>query len=61
MHYRYNNPDLLTIVSTEYYAGQLLDIDEAVGSRIIEKSGGNSFNIAKSRDRNYRLKGGTVL
>ena len=61
VNYRYNNPDLLTIVSTEYYAGQLLDIDEAVGSRIIEKSGGNSFNIAKSRDRNYRLKGVTVL
>ena len=61
VNYRYNNPDLLTIVSTEYYAGQLIDIDEAVGSRIIEKSGGNSFNIAKSRDRNYRLKGVTVL
>lgn len=61
INYRYNNPALLTIVSSEYYAGQLLDIDEAVGSRIIEMAGGNSFNIAKSRDRNYRLKGVTVL
>ena len=61
VNYRYNNPDLLTIVSTEYYAGQLIDIDEAVGSRIIEKSGGNSFNIARDRSRNYRLKGVTVI
>lgn len=61
VNYRYNNPDLLTIVSSEYYAGQLLDIDEAVGSRIIEKSGGNSFNIARDRSRNYRLKGVTVI
>lgn len=61
VNYRYNNPGLLTIVSSEYYAGQLLDIDEAVGSRIIEMAGGNSFNIAKERSRNYRLKGVTVL
>ena len=61
VNYRYNNPALLTIVSSEYYAGQLLDIDEAVGSRIIEMAGGNSFNIAKERSRNYRLKGVTVL
>ena len=61
VNYRYNNPDLLTIVSSEYYAGQLLDIDEAVGSRIIEKSAGNSFNISRDRSRNYRLKGVTVL
>jgi DNA replication protein DnaC len=61
INYRYNNPGLLTIVSSEYYAAQLLDIDEAVGSRIIEMAGGNSFNIAKERSRNYRLKGVTVL
>ena len=61
VNYRYNNPGLLTIVSSEYYAGQLLDIDEAVGSRIIEMAGSNSFNIAKERSRNYRLKGVTVL
>ena len=61
INYRYNNPALLTIVSSEYYAGQLLDIDEAVGSRIIEMAGVNSFNITKERSRNYRLKGVTVL
>lgn len=61
INYRYNNPALLTIVSSEYYAGQLLDIDEAVGSRIVEMAGANSFNIARSRERNYRLKGVTML
>lgn len=60
-NYRYNNPGLLTIVSSEYYAGQLLDIDEALGGRIIEMAGANSYNVAKDRSRNYRLKGVTVL
>ena len=59
--YRYNDPALLTIVSSEYYAGQLLDIDEAVGSRIIETAGANIVNIGRDRSRNYRLKGVTVL
>lgn len=57
VNYRYNNPALLTIFSSEYHAGQLLDIDEAVGSRIIELAGANSFNIARDRGRNYRLRG----
>lgn len=61
INYRYNNPGLLTIISSEYYTGQLLDTDEAVGSRIIEMAGGNSFNIGRDRSRNYRLKGVTVL
>lgn len=60
-NYRYNNPALLTIVSSEYYAGQLMDIDEALGGRIIEMAGANSYNVAKERSRNYRLKGVTVL
>lgn len=60
-NYRYNNPALLTIVSSEYFAGQLLDIDEALGGRIIEMAGANSYNVAKERSRNYRLKGVTVL
>lgn len=61
VNYRYNNPALLTIVSSEYYSAQLLDIDEAVGSRIVELAGANSFDIARDRGRNYRLRGGTVL
>lgn len=61
INYRYNNPALLTIISSEYHTGQLLDIDEAVGSRIVEMAGANGINIARDRGRNYRLRGGTVL
>lgn len=61
LNHRSMNPDLLTIVSSEYYVGQLVDLNEALGSRIVEMAGGNSFNIAKERSRNYRLKGVTVL
>lgn len=61
INYRYNNPALLTIISSEYHTGQLLDIDEAVGSRITEMTGSNGLNIARDRGRNYRLRGSVTL
>lgn len=61
INYRYNNPALLTIFSSEYHTTELLEIDEAVGSRIVEMAGANGFNIARDRGRNYRLRGGVVL
>lgn len=56
LNYRYCNPDLLTIISTEMSEGELFDVDEATGGRIFEKSGSNGFSIAKDRSRNYRTK-----
>lgn len=56
LNYRYCNPDLLTIISTEWSEDELVDIDEATGGRIFEKSGANGFSIAKDRSRNYRTK-----
>lgn len=54
LNYRYMNPALLTIISSELSEDELLDIDEATGGRIFERS--KAFSIAKSRDRNYRIR-----
>lgn len=51
---RYNNPGLLTIVSSEWSEDELLDIDEATGGRIFERA--RSFSIAPDRARNYRTR-----
>lgn len=56
LNYRYCNPDLLTIISTELSGDELLDIDEATGGRILEKAGANGFSMDKDRSRNYRLR-----
>lgn len=59
LNYRYNNPDLITIISTERTLIELCAIDEAVGGRIAEmsKAGGYCMNIKREQARNYRLKG----
>jgi DNA replication protein DnaC len=59
INYRYNNPELLTIISSELSEDELLDIDEAIGGRIYERA--KSFTIGKSRDRNYRIKKAVTL
>lgn len=53
-NYRYNNPELLTIISSECTADDLLLIDEAVGGRIFERA--QVFNLAPDPKRNYRLR-----
>jgi DNA replication protein DnaC len=59
INYRYNNPSLLTIISSELTEDELLDIDEAIGGRIYERA--KTFTIAKNRDRNYRIKRAVTL
>ena len=59
LNFRYNNPELLTIISSELSEDDLLDIDEAVGGRIYERA--KAFTIGKSRDRNYRIKKAVTL
>ena len=59
LNYRYNNPELMTIISSERTLSEIADIDEAIGGRIAEKSKANGFciNIKRDRARNWRLKG----
>lgn len=51
---RYNDSSKLTIISTERSMEDLLDIDEAVGSRIYERSKG--FRLDFSDKPNWRLR-----
>ena len=59
INFRYNNPELLTIISSELTEDELIDIDEAIGGRIYERA--KAFTIGKSRDRNYRIKKAVTL
>ena len=56
INYRYNNPDTITIISSELQMKDLLAIDEAVGSRIYERSKGYQINISPDIKKNYRLR-----
>jgi DNA replication protein DnaC len=56
LNYRYNDPSLLTIISSECTINDILDIDEAVGGRIFERAK-TAFSLKPDRSRNYRLKG----
>lgn len=55
LNYRYNDPALLTIISSECTINDILDIDEAVGGRIFERAK-RSFSINGDRKKNYRLR-----
>lgn len=51
---RYNDTRKLTIISTERSMDELLDIDEALGSRIYERSKG--YRLDFSQKSNWRLQ-----
>ena len=55
LNYRYNN--LVTIISSERFIAEIELIDEAVGSRIVERCKGNCINIKREKMRNYRTQG----
>lgn len=55
INYRYTN-NLKTIITSERMLDDLLDIDEATFSRMVEKCNGFMINEAKDRKKNYRLK-----
>ena len=54
---RYNQPSKRTIISSEYSLEEILQRDEAVGSRIIERSRGY---VLQTGDVNLRLAGATA-
>ena len=56
INHRYLDLKKVTIISCEYESNQLLDIDEATGSRIIEKCKAFLVNVTRNRDKNYRLR-----
>lgn len=56
INYRYTN-DLKTIITSEKSLQELIAIDEATFSRVVEKSNGYLVTIAKDMTKNQRLKG----
>jgi DNA replication protein DnaC len=56
INHRYLDNTKITIVSCEYDSNQLLDIDEATASRVIEKSKAYKIDVTRSKDKNYRLR-----
>ena len=59
INYRYQNPSLITIISSELSVDDLIDIDEATGGRIFERS--KAICVAKDRSRNYRIRNAVTL
>lgn len=59
INYRYINPGLTTIISSERTLSELLEIDEATAGRIAEctKLGGYCINLKKDASRNWRMRG----
>ena len=58
LNYRYCNPRLVTIISCELSVMDMIDIDEAVGSRIYQRTKDYCIEITKDKLKNYRLNGG---
>lgn len=56
LNYRYQQPNLITIISSERHVAEIEAIDSAVGSRIYEKTKENACNIARKPERNYRTR-----
>lgn len=57
--YRYNNPGMVTIISSEKTLHELIALDEAFGGRIAEraKDAGYCISLKKDSSRNWRLRG----
>lgn len=58
INHRYNE-ELPTIISSELSIAQIIEIDEALGSRIAEMSKGSDFYIEKDSKKNYRYRPST--
>lgn len=56
INFRYQDKKYCTIISCEYTTDELMKIDEAVGSRIFERSKAYRVEIEKDPEKNYRLR-----
>lgn len=59
LNFRYNNPALITVISSECTVNDIIDIDEGTGGRIFERA--KVFSLKPDKNKNYRLKGVTEL
>lgn len=57
LNYRYVNKNLITLITSERSIDDLIDIDEAVGSRIYQMTKNYCMNIPADKKKNYRIRG----
>lgn len=57
INYRYLHPQKPTIISSQHTLPDLIRADEAIGGRIKELAGTNSFSIDADRKKNQRIGG----
>ncbi len=55
LNFRYCDPNKLTILTSELTARELLEVDEALAGRILERA--QTIHIGKDREKNWRLQG----
>ena len=55
LSYRYNNGKI-TVISSEMTVDEIISCDEAIGSRIFQKTKNYGFDLAKDQNKNQRLK-----
>lgn len=55
LNHRYVNGKT-TIISSEWHATEINDLDAAIGGRIVEMCGRYCFNVRRDSTKNYRLK-----
>ena len=56
LNYRYNSDKLVTIISSERTVDEILSCDEAVGSRVYQRTKDYCWVIGKDSKKNYRLR-----
>ena len=56
LNHRYINQDLITLISTEKSIDELLNIDEAIGSRIYQRSKQYCIQLSSDKNKNMRMK-----
>ena len=52
---RYNR-GLPTLISSEWLSAELLTVDEATFSRVLERAKGFTLDIARQENRNFRTR-----
>ncbi len=55
INYRYSNPRLITVISSEGMLGEITDIDAAIGGRIKERAGRFVLNVEREDGRDKRV------
>lgn len=51
----------ITIISSERYSAEIVDLDQATGGRIVQRARGYLLNVQRDPKRNYRTRSGALI